>query len=441
MNEASSMKLLWRPARLIGRSMAAFALFTVAVGSAFAEHDIRHAKPLPLGVPERATLEDGDVRYYRFDLDGAATVVLTAWGKADLFGTLIGGDGEEIASDDDSGAGLNFRITADLASGPYYLKVEALDGATYSLRAYVPRDDDHGDTALTSTRLPVNIAYAGRINSADDADVFRLDIAQGSSVTIVAGGGIDTDGELVDSEGRTVAQATDGGGGDNFRMEEVLEAGVYYLTVRSTERGTYTVRLDDGRGPPRKDVSSLLGGWFGTWRWTTLGWRSSPDLWVLDRVFSEDGVRWAVEDDFTPSGWLYDTDENYYLGVRVSDFGVQIEGIDYVVWYRGFDILCLAYGFSLRSATQVGDGALLFFGDYDDVEGECTFADASVYDAAVAHAFLLTDARSAGVHRGATDARRQMDAARERLLHSLPPSSRSVEGIGEVLSAMQQTLQ
>ena len=99
--------------------------------------------------------------------------------------------------------------------------------------------DDHGDTFATATNLPLGSSVAGRIDPADDLDVFRLDLSRRSGSTevwIYATGDLNTDGWLFDSSGNLIAANGAGLIGNqwtNFHLRWVLPIGVYYVAVGS----------------------------------------------------------------------------------------------------------------------------------------------------------------------------------------------------------------
>ena len=107
--------------------------------------------------------------------------------------------------------------------------------------------DDHGDTFATATNLPLGSSVAGRIDPADDLDVFRLDLSRRSGSTdvwIYTTGDLDTVGGLFDSNAnlvvlqwqrphRRLRSANFRYLGTNFHLRWVLPRGVYYVAVRS----------------------------------------------------------------------------------------------------------------------------------------------------------------------------------------------------------------
>ncbi len=105
--------------------------------------------------------------------------------------------------------------------------------------------DDHGDTRAEATDLALGGSRQGRLDDSDDEDVFRIQITEAGTLTVHTTGSTDTFGELADSEGTTLATNDDGGGDLNFRIEENVAAGVYFVTVSPVrddeDGGSYTV--------------------------------------------------------------------------------------------------------------------------------------------------------------------------------------------------------
>ena len=111
--------------------------------------------------------------------------------------------------------------------------------------------DDHGDTYLSSTRLEYGVTMSGELE-AGDTDVFRLDLQGRADIDVRGGGQLDTVGALLDSEGNVLGESDDEGPGLNYRFEETLDGGVYYVRVSSDMGDTgdykitaYIVREDD----------------------------------------------------------------------------------------------------------------------------------------------------------------------------------------------------
>ena len=68
-----------------------------------------------------------DVDYFKFSVSGTANVTIQTTGDGDTYGYLYNSGQAEIAKNDDSGEGANFRITQELTAGTYYIKVQAYE--------------------------------------------------------------------------------------------------------------------------------------------------------------------------------------------------------------------------------------------------------------------------------------------------------------------------
>jgi len=78
----------------------------------------------------------GDVDMFKFTITTTSTVIVTSSGQTDVVAYLYNSSGTLLASDDDGAGVPNFRITANLSPGTYYVKVAGYDSTTsgaYSL--------------------------------------------------------------------------------------------------------------------------------------------------------------------------------------------------------------------------------------------------------------------------------------------------------------------
>lgn len=219
--------------------------------------------PIEYGVRVAGSIDSAsDVDVFRIDLDAEATLDMRSGGRLDTLGTLYDGSGATLAADDDSGAGMNFRLRETLPGGVHYLVVRSeVDTGDYRVIVRVERTDDHGDTSATSTLLPPDKSLAGAINRADDVDVFRIDVNAPSHLTVATGGPADTAGELRDGSDNVLVTATEGGGRANFRIARNVQAGPHYVHVSAAQASAYYIEANlqprddaeedpDGTGEP-----------------------------------------------------------------------------------------------------------------------------------------------------------------------------------------------
>ncbi len=244
--------MYWSTPSTIGRCLAACT--ALALGSAHGQESDDHGnRPLDAtlvehyGVSESGRLEtNGDVDVFRLDLEGRAEVEMRSSGEMDTLGTLYDSGGNVLAEDDDAGSNLNFRIVRTLDGGVYYVAVASdFDIGDYKMTARIRRQgDDHGDTSGASTFLPLGVRTTGRIAPAEETDVFRIEVPQATGLRVGSAGPADTVGELRDSADRVLAWRDDGGHNANFRIEQHVAPGIYYVHVTSPAAGSFTLQAD-----------------------------------------------------------------------------------------------------------------------------------------------------------------------------------------------------
>ena len=125
--------------------------------------------------------------------------------------------------------------------------------------------DDHGDSIRTATNLPLGSSIDGRIDPADDKDVFRLDLSGQSRTTdvwIYTTGALDTVGGLFDSRGSRLMLNDDSGivgRFNNFHIRANLRPGVYYILVVSYRNefvGDYTLYTEAVSDPGNNTIDT-----------------------------------------------------------------------------------------------------------------------------------------------------------------------------------------
>lgn len=222
-------------------------------------------------------------RQYQFDAQGT--------GLSDAFLEVRDSSGAVLTSDDDSGAGLNARITfTPTTSGTYFVVVSAVGSATgaYSVAAQdlggpvttVPgitvsegASDAPGSTATTDA-LVSGDTFSGELSSVGDKDFVSITLTAGTQYTFDlqgagAGTGTLADPFLVlrDANGNFAAQDDNSGPGSDARIVFTPDStGTYYLSARTfgTDGGTYALvtapeeRTDEG-GAPTPDPDPTPG--------------------------------------------------------------------------------------------------------------------------------------------------------------------------------------
>ena len=207
-----------------------------------------------------------DEDYFSIVVSGAGTITAATTGSADTVGTLYDITGNELATDDDSGTGMNFDLSHNItAAGTYYIRVTGSGTNTgmYSLTAtFIP--DNHGNTRATATPVISGTAVAGNINPSTDEDYFSIVVSGAGTLTASTTGSTDTVGTLYDSTGTQLATDDDSGTGTNFDLSHNITAsGTYYVRVEGTNTGMYSLTVTftaDNHGDTRASATPVTSG-------------------------------------------------------------------------------------------------------------------------------------------------------------------------------------
>ena len=224
-----------------------------------------------------------DVDYFRIDLAEAAVLRVETNGDVDTHGKLAWLDGRAVLEDDDSGRNRNFRIETALPAGAYIVEVRGFaarpaistfsSAATgfYTLDVWFGPDgqnDDHGDSRATATMVALPSTTPGTLETALDADTFRIELTTLGTVRVETTGNTDTYGRLFRASGRDYDELfgnDDGGADSNFLIEETLGSGTYIVQVsgfRGATTGAYALEASftpgvDDHGDTADDATAI----------------------------------------------------------------------------------------------------------------------------------------------------------------------------------------
>ena len=180
------------------------------------------------------------------------------------------------------GAGTNARSGSSVsvsASRPYLVR---------PVGVAVSRDD-HGDSRVAATLLPMRGTVAGDLGTRGDKDYFWFHLPSLAEVVVQTSGHTDTVGTLFGLNGGVIE--TDGSGGrrQNFKISRVLEAGYYFVEVKgytAATIGRYEVSLTPPAVPrPPTLVSSAMP----TAQSATAGGASLDFFYLEDAFVDPDG--------------------------------------------------------------------------------------------------------------------------------------------------------
>jgi len=226
--------------------------YTICLNTATLEDDIgndlKTATDYKLGSTESAAINYyGDIDTFKINIDTNGRYTFLTHGFTDTYGTLLDSKGNKIIEDDDSGDNKNFTFSKVLDIGTYYLQIKDFYSnrtGSYSIIASKDEQDDYGNTVDTSASLEFGKDKIGKIDYAEDVDVFKFSLEKEGIVILTTTGKTDTLGILMDMNGKEISKNDDTGLLKNFSITKYLKPGVYYLSVQNsnpTLTGEYTI--------------------------------------------------------------------------------------------------------------------------------------------------------------------------------------------------------
>ena len=122
-------------------------MYSLTVTSMAGDHgnDRDSATPVTSGTPVAGNINPNtDQDYFSIQVPGAGTLRATSTGDTDTMGTIYDSTGAQLAANDDDGEGMNFDVSAQIASaGTYYVSVSNFQNNTgmYGLTVTFMPDD------------------------------------------------------------------------------------------------------------------------------------------------------------------------------------------------------------------------------------------------------------------------------------------------------------
>ena len=211
------------------------------------------ATPLPLGSSLSGRIDLGnDVDVFKLDLSGRSgttDVWIYTTGTTDDFdawGTLHDSFGRTLIYNDDaliSPNSFDFHLRRKLSSGIYYVGVRSIDDATGDYTLHAEAVTDPGSTIGTATRLNIDTLTAGSIDTASDADYFRIDLDTNTNLILYGRGLIlrnrsgdllplePFEGKVFDATNSPVSVNVFSAGLLGFTIRDDFGPGTYYIRV------------------------------------------------------------------------------------------------------------------------------------------------------------------------------------------------------------------
>ena len=222
------------------------------------DNTLEGATPVDLGSSTDGSLSGGDTDYFRVEMSSAGTLTAYTTGSTDTYGFILDSSGSVLDDDDDGGEGWNFRVSASVSAGTYYILVEGWDTGDYTLNVQV-QVQEADDTLEGATEVSLGSSTDGSL-SEEDTDYFRVTMTGSGILTVSTTGSVDTEGAILDSSGTVLARDSDSGEGWNFRVSVPVSAGTYYIAVEGwgSDTGDYTL---DVQSLTCTIDSELVGTW------------------------------------------------------------------------------------------------------------------------------------------------------------------------------------
>lgn len=206
------------------------------------------ALPVTCGSTTAGSIETpGGWDAYQVILGADTWLEVYTTGTTDTYGHLYDENCVEIAQDDT--VDYNFFISQPVVAGMYYVQVRhASETGTGDYQLSLDCGaDDHGDSIDEATSVDCNSSIGGNIESGGDEDYFKVVFWGTGILTAYTTDGSDPSGTLLDEAGNPIAADEDGGAGNNFRISQTVDPGVYYVVVKeknSGDTGSYTLHVN-----------------------------------------------------------------------------------------------------------------------------------------------------------------------------------------------------
>ena len=229
------------------------------------------ATPVTSGMMVAGNINPGtDQDYFSIAVTRAGTLRAATTGSTDTVGTIYDSDGNQLATDDNSGTDTNFDVSHPVTSaGTYYVRVtsEGTGTGRYELTVTFMLPNDHGNDIDSATPVTSGMAVTGNIDPGTDQDYFSIQANGKGTLRAVTTGNTDTIGHLYDSDGTQLATDDNSGTSRNFDVSHAISSpGTYYIRVSSRgtdtsfSTGMYTLTVTFDHGNTRNKATPVTSG-------------------------------------------------------------------------------------------------------------------------------------------------------------------------------------
>ncbi|MDE2813423.1 MAG: T9SS type A sorting domain-containing protein [Gemmatimonadota bacterium] len=98
------------------------------------------ATQVDLGSSTDGSLSEGDEDLFVIEMSDSGTLTVYTTGSTDTYGFIWDSSGNVLDENDDGGEGWNFRVSASVSAGIYYIQVEGWETGDYTLHVVGPLD-------------------------------------------------------------------------------------------------------------------------------------------------------------------------------------------------------------------------------------------------------------------------------------------------------------
>lgn len=291
------------------------------------------ASRITLGSLQEHSITAGDVDWVYFDVTSSGQYVFETTGSGDTTMTLYNSSRTELAYNDDGGSNRNARISQNLSTGRYYVRVQAYSStasiSSYGLSVSFVDSYEPDNTSSTASYISVGSNQTHNL-SAGDVDWVYFDITTPGQYMIETTGSGDTTMTLYNSSLSQIAYNDDGGSDFNARISGSFTAGRYYVKVQAYNSSAivngYGLRFTDAGDSYESDNS------LSTARLLTVGSAQSHSLhsasdqdWVYiqvsqsgDYTIQTEGSGDTLISLYNQNGSILDSDDDGGVGRNAS---------------------------------------------------------------------------------------------------------------------------
>ena len=243
---------------------------------------LSEASPISLGSETAGKLSAGDEDYFVIEMTHAGTLVAYTTGDTDTYGSILDSSGSVLTSNDEAGPGSNFRVSASVSPGIYYIRVRG-----------------YGSLTAGSYTLYADGQNQNRLTDHDGLDWFPSWSPDGRRLVFVSERDGNNEIYVMDVDGQNQTRLTDHDGLDWFPSWSPDGSRLAFVSIRDGDFEIYVMDVDGQNQTRLTDYN----GWDAP-SWSPDGRRlvfaSNGEIYVID-VDGQNQTRLTGYDGWDPS--------------------------------------------------------------------------------------------------------------------------------------------